>query len=311
MISRMTLVGALVVVELGIVGMAAKAVGDPGPSGPFGFQPPTALGPWTKGQTTSSDVDKSFFTGPVAHVHVDVAGVHVIVQAASTNSVHVVGRTHRGGWVTGDFPPISAVQTPDGVRITARADDGPHVTFGMLTREVQITVPAAALVEVVGAERIDASGLRAKFVAHIVEGPIYVKDHRGDLDLSCSGGRIVLVDVQGADIAANTRDGRLLFTRVGADRIDATTGSGRIAAVDLRAVDGALITHDGRVSVSFTSNTDATVNVHTGDGHVNVAGLPATESEDRRSVVHVGTGRGHFEVSSGDGSITITQGASV
>jgi hypothetical protein len=306
MISRTTVIGALVVAELAIVGMAAQAIAGDGPrfaplNGAFGNHTATVV------------VDKDFLTGPIPHVVVDVGDAHVIVQAGSSASVHVVGTTSRHGWASGDVAKFVAVQTPDGVRITARSAGGDHgaVSWGWVDRSVQITVPPSAQVEVATAERVDASGLRAKFIAHITEGPIYVRDHRGDVDVSCATGRIVLTDVQGSDIAANTRDGRLLFTRVGADRIDATTNNGRIAAVDLRAVDGALLTHDGHVSVSFTGDTDATVNVHTDDGKIHAAGLSATAVAGGQSTVTLGSGRGRFEVSSGDGSITLTHGASV
>ena len=307
MISRTTVVGALVVAELAIVGMAAQAIAGDGP-GIFplrgAFAPSHAAG--------AAVVEKDFLTGPTPHVVVDVSDVHVIVQTGSSLNVHVVGQTSRHGWASGGVSNVAAVQTPDGVRITAR-NDGGHVVmaFGWFDRTVQITVPPTARVEVASAERVDASGLRAKLVAHIAEGPIYVRDHRGDVDVSCASGRIVLTDVQGSDIAANTRDGRLLFTRVGADRIDAATNSGRIAAVDLRAVDGALLTHDGHVSVSFTGDTDATVTAHTDGGKIHAAGLSATAVDAGQSTVTLGSGRGRFEVSSGDGSITLTQGASV
>jgi len=308
MVSRTTLVGALVVAELAIIGMAAQAIAGDGPlpAGPFAFDRSAG---WTH-QGMSDVADKSFVTGPLPHVVVDVNDVHVIVQAASTLSVRVVSRTHKHGWVSGDLPPVVAVQTPDGVRVSARPG-GDHLVLGFLEREVQITVPPTARVDVASAERVDASGLRSKLVAHIVEGPIYVRDHRGDVDVSCAEGRIVLTDVQGTDIAANTRDGRLLFTRVGADRIDAVTNSGRIAAVDLRALDGALLTHDGRVSVSFTGDSDAIVNVRTGHGKIHTAGLSTVDGTDRQSTVRLGSGRGRFEVSSADDSITLTQGASV
>jgi hypothetical protein len=306
MISRTTVIGALVVAELAIVGMAAQAIaGDSLGSSPL----PRAF---ASNQAAAAAVEKDFLTGPIPHVVVDVSDMHVIVQTGSSANVHVVGQAYRHGWVSGDVPNVVAVQTPDGVRITARADER-HVVmgFGWFERSVQITVPPTARVEVANAERVDASGLRAKLTAHIVEGPIYVRDHRGDVDVSCATGRIVLTDVQGSDIAANTRDGRLLFTRVGADRIDAVTNSGRIAAVDLRAVDGALLTHDGRVSVSFTGDTDATINVHTDDGKIHAAGLSATAAGDGQTMITLGSGRGRFEVSSGDGSITLTHGASV
>lgn len=306
MISRTTVVGALVVAELAIVGMAAQAIAGDGP-GISGF--PGAFAP--RRAPAAAVFEKDFLTGPTPHVVVDVGDVHVVVQTGSALKVHVVGQTYPHGWVSGDAGNVTAAQTPDGVRITARNDSDHVIGFGWFDRTVQITVPPAARVEVASAERIDASGLRAKLVAHIAEGPIYVSDHRGDVDVSCADGRIVLTDVQGSDIAANTRNGRLLFTRVGADRIDAVTNKGRIAAVDLRAVDGALLTHDGHVSVSFTGDADATVNAHTDGGKVHAAGLPATAAGAGQSTVTLGSGRGRFDVSSGDGSITLTQGASV
>ena len=97
--------------------------------------------------------------------------------------------------------------------------------------------------------------------------------------------------------------------RVAAERLDANSNDGRIEAVDILAVNGALTTHDGRINVSFTGDSDATVNVKTSDGTVHVHGLPTTDDSDTSSVVHLGSGRGHFEVATNDGSINITRGA--
>jgi hypothetical protein len=78
----------------------------------------------------------------------------------------------------------------------------------------------------------------------------------------------------------------------------------------LYAVDGALTTRDGHVNVSFTGDSDATVNVRTDNGKVHVHGLATTDDTRSSSIVHLGSGRGHFEVSTGDGTINITRGAS-
>jgi hypothetical protein len=304
MISRSTLICALVVVELAIVGMCAKAIAG-GPAGAFGA--PVFGGRLV---TSAAMLDRTFAVGVTPHVVVDVHDVRVIVEAGNVATVHAVETLNKSGYIVGTIRDMTAQQTGDGVRVRTSGDSD-VMAFGDLNRELHITVPPTALVEIASAERVDVSGLRTKLIAHIVDGPIYVSDHRGDLDLSCSEGRIVLNDVQGGEIAANTRDGRLLFTRVAADRLDASTNDGRIAAVDLRAVDGALTTHDGRVNVSFTPDSDATVNVRTDDGVVHVSGLGTTNDEERSSVVHLGSGRGHFEVSTADGPVTITRGAKV
>jgi DUF4097 and DUF4098 domain-containing protein YvlB len=201
---------------------------------------------------------------------------------------------------------MAAQQTLDGVRISSPGDDV-HV----LRHEVRITVPATARVELASAGGVQVSGLRSKLIAHIPDGAITVRDQRGDVDISTGSGRITMIDVQGTDIAANTRDGRIYLTRVGAERINAMSHSGRIVGVDVRAVDGTLTTRDGRVILSFTGDSDAVVSAHTADGTVNVSGFTITEKDDQRSVLRVGSGRGHFEVSTSDGPITITPGASV
>jgi len=308
MISRSTLIGALVVVELGIAGLATRAVAGShmgvdarfdGP--PVGFAASASRG---------AHVDKTLLTGAAPHVVIDVHDVDVVIAAGSQPVVHAVESLHVSGWVSGGVPPIAVQPTADGVRVTS-GGEGVHVFVGDVTRSLHVTVPEGSRVEVLSAGRIDASGLRAKLIAHSPDGSIHVRDHRGDLDVSSASGRIELIDVQGADIAANTHDGRLYFTRVGADRIDGHTNYGRIYAVDVRAVDGALSTHSGRISASFTGNSDATVAVSTRDGDVTVSGLPSTQSGSQGRTVKLGTGRGHFEVSTDEGAVNISQGANV
>ena len=304
MISRSTLVGALVVVELAIVGLATEAVAGGsifprmGPPAPpqFGF-----------GSESAGGLHRSFVAGPAPHVVIDVKDVDVVLQAGSGPAVRV-DETLQRSWFFGggDVPPVTAQQSLDGVRVSTSDANGAHVK----RHELRITVPAMARVEFASAGSVDVSGLRSKLVAHVPDGAIHIRDHRGDVDVSTGEGRITMIDVQGTDIAANTRDGRIYLTRVGADRINATTSSGRIVGVDVRAVDGTLTTRDGRVILSFTGNSDATVSAHTGDGDVSVSGFTITETGDQHSVLRVGSGRGHFEVSTLDGPITITPGAS-
>ncbi|MBV8581318.1 MAG: DUF4097 family beta strand repeat protein [Candidatus Eremiobacteraeota bacterium] len=311
MISRTTLIGALVVVELGIVGMAASAVTGsvPLPSmfATSSFQMPNVE------ESTRTPLDRTLATGPSPHVLIDVHDLHATVETANVPAVRVVETVHKDGLVlNGREEPVSFERTADGVRVTTPAGAGDVVVIGDFDQTVRIIVPPTAQVEVTGAEPLEVSGLRSKLVAHIVTGPLTVKNHRGDLDLSVrSEGRIVLDDVQAGVLAANTHDGRLLFSRVGADRLDATTDSGRISAVDLRAINGALTTRDGHVNVSFAPNSDATVSAHTASGSVRVSGLASEQSEKHSATVQLGDGEGHFEVSTDSGQVNLSQGASV
>jgi hypothetical protein len=314
MISRSTLIGALVVAELGIAGLATEAIAGGSVSGPAGlFAAPQhgftrGFGPGSPG---SGGLHRSFVAGLAPHVVIDVHDVNVVVQADGGSTVRVDETLQKSGWVTGEIPALAAQQSLDAIRVSSSGENGLHVVIGRFMHEVRVTVPSLARVEFASAGRVDVSGLRTKLLAHIPDGAIQVRDHRGDVDVSTGSGRITMVDVQGSDIAANTRDGRIYLTRVGADRINGTSSSGRIVGVDVRAVDGTLTTRDGRVVLSFTGNSDAIVSAHTGDGHVRVSGFPITESDDQRSVLRLGSGRGHFEVSTADGPITITPGASI
>ncbi|MEA2718363.1 MAG: hypothetical protein QOJ39_227 [Candidatus Eremiobacteraeota bacterium] len=311
MISRSTLIGALVVVELGIVGMAAKAIAGDNPqfgpsrafghSGHFGFMRSTEV---------PNRLEKTLAAGATPHVVIDVHDADVVIDTGSQPVVHAAESTSVAGWVRGSVPALSASAGPDGVRIVS-SGGSMEVVIGEFSRKLRVTVPAGARVEVLSAGRIDAAGLRAKLIAHSPDGSVHVRDHRGDLDVSSDSGRIELIDVQGADIAANTHEGRLYFTRVSADKINAHTNFGRIYAVDLRVKDGALNTHSGRISASFTGDSDATVKVSTADGSVTVAGLPSADAGKDKRTVQLGSGRGNFEVSTDEGAVNISQGANV
>ena len=302
MISRSTLLGALVVVELAIVGVAFKAVaGGATPSGPGAF----AFGP---GQTA---LDRSFITGPAPHVVLDVSDVSVTIVADAAATVHAVETVRKMGFVSSAPEPVTVRQSADGVHVTAAS--GPEwVGFGGYDRQLRLSVPPNARIEVTSGGGIDASGLREKLIGHLAGGRIAIRDHRGDIDVSTGSGTIRLVDVQASEIAASTRDGRVYLTRIGAGRINASSASGRIVGADVRATDGALTTRDGRIVLSLSANSDATVTAHTADGKVSVHGFDVVQSDERGSAVfRAGSGRGKFELSTEDGQISITQGASV
>jgi hypothetical protein len=309
MISRSTLIGALVVVELAIVGLAARALGA-------GVGPPTLTAPagniaWGNGNT-SILLDRTLLTGPTPVVVVDVHDVDVTIETAAGPSVRAYDTTQHWGFVGGDpLPPVTVERTPDGVRVSAPDAAGSvRIAFGGWSRRLHLIVPPTAQVRVLSGGSIDASGLRAPFVAHVADDAISVRDQRGDLDVSTNDGRIELTDVQGGRIQASTNDGRLVLTQIVADQLDASTDDGRIVAHDIRAVDGGVSTKDGRVMMGFADGSNALVTLHTADGKITVDGVARTDGDgDHTQTVQLGSGRGHFAVSTGDGSITVTQGA--
>jgi hypothetical protein len=314
MISRPTLIGALVVVELAIMGGAFRAIG-------IGSGPPRPLSvhawSWHPGAVaeaaTPGGLDRTFTTGPAPHVVLDVHDVRVRIDAVPGAAVRVVDSAQRHGWVTGRVMPAQAERTADGVRITVPSGEG-IVSLGWFERELRVTVPPGATVEVAATSRVDAAGLRSRLMVRSTDGSIHVRDHRGEVDVQTNDGRVELTDVQGTSVLAQTRDGSLTLTRVAADRLDARTDDGRISADAVRLVDGALTTRDGRVRVGYTPDSTATVNVRTADGRITLPDGGSTDGEDgdrHNRTVRLGSGQGRFEVSSGDGSISITPGAQV
>jgi hypothetical protein len=304
MISRSTLIGALVVVELAILGVAAKAVSGNSPGTHWNFGPS-----WTHpAAPTTSRLDKTFETGGAPRVVLDVDNADVTVQAGAATSVHVTGTMRVSGLHSGVQPSLTAIRTSDGVRVAVEAG----LVYGRIEREVRIIVPPDAQVEIASAGGVVANGLRGRLVARLRDGDVRISNHRGDVDVTTSSGDIDVLDAQGAAFALRTDNGALKLTSSGADHLDARTGSGAITAVGLRAVDGALQTDDGGIDVNFAAESDATVNLHADDGRITGAGAtaPDGDSASGRSM-RLGSGRGHFTVSTASGSIAVAHGASV
>ena len=312
MISRSTLVGALVVTELVIVAAAGQSMrGGSASASSYGthehfgitFHDHRHAAP-----AVTSTLDKTFAGGLAPHVVVDVSDVPVTVQTGNAPAVHVLGTVRKSGFANAEDGAIVAVQTADGVRVTASSTSDVRGSF---ERTLRLTVPPGAVVEVASAGAVGASGLRAKLIAHVGDGAIHVSNQRGDVDVSTASGAVELVDVQADAIVAHTDDGHVKLTSVGADHFDVHTASGDIAATDVRAVDGALTTADGAVDVAFAASSDANVNLHTSSGSITGAGPGDTSQAAESRTVRLGSARGNFTVSTDSGSITINQGVKV
>jgi hypothetical protein len=304
MISRSTLIGALVVVELAILGLAARAVGLSGGTSPTAFVPP---GPSWGGSTATAS-NTLYPTGPAPVVVVDLHDVSVSIETASIGGVRVTDGVRSWGLFSHHVVPVNVERTADGVRISV--NDSGKGFFTRISRHLEVQVPPLAQVRVVSAGDVEASGLRTAFSVHDVND-VTVRDHRGDLDVSADRGDITLADVQANTISATTSNGNVTLTRVVTDQLTTHSDDGDITADEVRANGGAVSTADGDVKVSFAPGTDATVNLNTGDGSITVNGARQGDDDGSHAqVVHVGLGRGHLDISSGDGNIT-TQGATV
>ncbi len=311
MISRSTLIGALVVVELVIVG---SAIGSFCPNGtkPTGFTFHVGS-PAMASDATHAPLDRTFTTGPAPHVVVDISTVDTVIETADTPTVRVIETLHRSGWVVGTPLTIVARQTADGVSVDGVGKHYGVSTFlGSFQHNVRVIVPRGARVEIANAGRVDASGLRAPFAAHSSNGSLHLTDLLADVDVTTNNGRIELTDVHAAKIVAHTGNGRLQLTRVGAEQLDGHTGNGPIYGSGVKVVGGSLTTGNGRIVAEFGANSDAVVSAHTGIGRVRTQGTTESDGGDSRNrEIRFGTGRGQFELSTGNGSVSITQGANV
>jgi len=305
MISRSTVIGGLVVVELAIAGAALGVFATPIVAPPLFWHPMAPVA-----ADAGPLLNKSFIAGPAPHVVVSVPGIPVTVEAGTSPTVQVTETLVRRGWVIGTPSRLDAEQTPDGVRIH-NLDVGQLnvLLLGSIDHSLRVTVPPGARVELATEDAITVRGLRAKLVAHTRDGRVNVTDQQGDVDVATDSGRIYLTDVQGTAIDAVSHDGRIYLARVGADRLAVHSDSGRIIGTGVRAADGGITTADGRIEVSFTASSDATASVRSHDGRITVTGFPFTSDGEERGTARFGEGRGHFEVSTGDGHVTITQGA--
>ncbi|HEY4442131.1 MAG TPA: DUF4097 family beta strand repeat-containing protein [Candidatus Elarobacter sp.] len=306
MISRSAVIGGLVVAELAIVGAALGTFGAPVVAPPlfFGHSPAVAAG-----SGSWPVLDASFLTGPSPRVTIAMPGIPVTVEAGNTPSVQVHETLVRRGWVHGEPSRLAADRTPDGVRIHNLDTGEMNAFFGMTEHSLHVTVPPGAQVELTTEDTITVRGLRAKLTAHTHDGRINVSDHQGDVDVTTDSGRIYLTDVHGSAIDAVAHDGRIYLTRVGAERLAVHSDSGRIVATGIRAVDGGLTTADGRIEVSIVPTSDATVTVRSHDDPVSVSGFTYTSEGNDHGTARFGAGRGHFEITTENGPVTITQGA--
>jgi len=314
MLSRSTVVGALVVAELAVVGLAVRSLGfGSGPDRPhvqMAMQMPDMTMPVMSmasaavpaGGTVLGNGERTFATGPAPHVVVALENdARLIVRAADSGSVRVTLDLTKEGWPARPPIPLTADATADGVRVAMAAPpSGVSFSMGGYDRTITIEVPPNARVEISSAEgRVSTSGLQAPVRVRADDGTIEIRDQHGDVD-------------------ARTSDGRIVLANVDADRLVAHSADGSIDANNVRLADGELTTDSGHVEVSASSASDSVVAIHTDDGSVRIAsGLSSenhssSDDDDRQSrTVTLGSARGKFTIATSDGHVSLSQGAKV
>ena len=274
MISRSTLIGALVVAELAILGIAARSLGLGHGNVRWGPQPAAAA--------VAPPVHERYETGSAPAVHVDLGNASVEIVAADAPLVEVV-ETRDPGW-SGDST-IVARRDGDTIRIGEQQQNSGwkrwNFNIHSSGRVVRVTLPRQARVDVSdGNGRVSATGLRTALRIETSNGRVTVADHQGDLSVESSNGRIDL-------------------NRVDAAHLHGETSNARITATDVVLRDGSLTSSNGSITVEAGNGSDATVQLD---------GRNVPQDEDGR-VVRLGAGRGRFTLETSNGSIRLTQKA--
>jgi hypothetical protein len=261
----------------------------------------------------------SFAAKPVApmdlgrspHVVVADPDSHVTLSASSDGLVHITDLTEVRGAVfaSKQIAQLNVAKTgPDSVSITRPSSGSSGVfSLGIFSQHIEVQVPPQAHVEVTSASGSDASDLTAGVTIHSIDGRITLNRVTGPVDVKSNDGSIHLSDIDAPDIKAITDDGRIVLSSVRADTIEAHTADGRIVADSLRVGGGRLETQDGQVRIDLR-DPDLTVAAHTADGHIRLNGTTQSHDDGDASsgTFRLGNGSGALDVSTRDGSITIT-----
>jgi hypothetical protein len=290
-ISRGSILAAIVIAELAIVGTAIVAVrGDQiGPS----FAPP-AFAQFTHGShLIEGGPHQLFYIGPHPSLTVDIGYADLTIQSGKAGQIDVSVSPSPDFGIFRSKEPISATKDRQTVRITTPSQHG--ITTGD-NRMVTVVVPEGTSVSVVHAGDIRASGLRAEAsFSSLGNGFIRIEDYDGPaLHLTASRGSVTMHAVAAQHLEVSARD----------DRIEGT---------GLRVHDGSIEGGD-RVTLGFAPGTNTVVNADTDDGRITATGLNATaagkkgdDDDSSSQTVRVGAGNGSLDVHTSDGNINLVQ----
>jgi hypothetical protein len=240
-------------------------------------------------------VEKRFAVSGAPQVKVGTFDGSVEVSTWDRPEVLVVIEKRAMDKAAADRMLVTAEQNGDRVTVDVRntSDGGLHLNFGSIGARVTVTVPAKAQIE-----------------ASTGDGRVNVRDVEGDLSVRTGDGAIRLEHVNGA-VDAQSGDGSIEIEGM-IRRLTARSGDGRVrvnAANAHPSSDWTLATGDGSVVLDVPEGFSAELDATTGDGRVEVRGLPFSGSSNARARRaargQIGSGGARITIRSGDGSITV------
>jgi hypothetical protein len=292
--SRASIVGMLIAVELLIVGMVIYIIG-----GHHRFNI-AAAGAGFQHQDFVAAAVAPIAAGDAPRVSIDDSLSKVVVATSSDGQVHVKDDStgYRFLWGSGKIEQLRVTHSGDGVSIV-RPDSGSHlhVGFDASNNKIEVDVPPGAHIDIAHCQGADVSDIHGGVAVQSDDGSIRATNVGGDaLSFNTDDGRVTLAGITTASLIARSHDGSMSV-------------SGSIAPnakIDIS-------TDDGSVRLALAQNADATIDASTDDGSITVDGN-RVDSGDNDSVHHtlrLGNGSGTVRLSSRDGSIHITTNGAV
>jgi hypothetical protein len=281
--TRGTIIAALVVVELAIVGEAVVAVGggkSPNPAIAF-------AGP----RVREDGPHRLFAAGAHPELTVAVGYADLTIRTGTAPTIDVSVRSSSDFGLFRSHAAILASADGDAVHITKPGDDMSSGDDRMVT----VVVPPGTRVEVANAGNVTASGLRAEATFSSV----------GD-------GSVTIEDFAGPTLRVASHDGPISLSGVAAEHLE-VDGHDKVEGSALRVRDGS-ISADDRVVLGFAPGSDTLVSADARDGKIDAPGVPqaalsgnVVDDDASLLTVRLGAGSGHLDVKSDDGNITLAQ----
>jgi hypothetical protein len=286
---RATVIVALLALQASVVALGVVSVYSGLHAEPFAHHSPAKT---YDGPALEADgPHRLFAVGAAPKLYVDIDYADLTILTGNPSQIDVSLRSSDG--IFDDKRVIVARADGDAVHISKIGDEDGWTSGD--DRMVTVVVPPETQVTVASGGDIKATGLRA---AASFE--------------SVGRGSITIEDFDGPRLHVSSRDS-ILLQQVVATHLDATSRDDHIDGNGLQIQDGT-VAADDHVTLGFASGTNTLVNALTNDGKVDISGFPdgASLSSSRNDdtstqTVRVGSGRGHLDVHSNDGNITLTQ----
>jgi len=333
-VSRASIVGVLIAVEVVIVGVALYVIGGAG-----GWSAMHPHGSFFMGMH-----HYSFEATPIAPLEagsspaiaVDDPDSRVEIGPSSDGLVHVKDLTGvSGARFAGDssISQLRVTRTSNGVSIE-RPSHQHFFVFGSIDERIEIDAPPGSSFDVSRCSGADVSGIDGAVTVRSQDGHVTLADLHGTVDARSDDGYVDANGIHADSLAVESSDGHLALHDVAVATLTARTSDGSIEAGGL-AIAGAhpsatIHTDEGRVRVAGTfapggtynvssndgslelalpNSSDLTVAASTGDGHIVVDGASIATGDDSDSVQHtirLGDGSGSLQLSTSDGAIHIS-----